>query len=556
MNTQNRLKDASGSLDVANRLPDLSVLSHGSRSHGADNGSASSNMPYPASRWKTRVLLPAAILLSFAGVLAFTLRDTFLPAVTVKTMPVVVKSALGGDTAGIVTQAAGWVEPDPYPVYVSGLADGIVKDVLVLEGQRVKAGDVVARLIDDDAKLDLEFAEAELHHHEHDVCDYNASVKATQAEWDHPTERVRAVKANEAMLAQTKAELAANAFDSALEAARVKELEDQFKRENLAADSHAIAEGQRIQTGLKLQTQRAALSVSESKRPGLEAKVAQQEAELVAARENLKLRIQEGRAMEEAAAKLAAELHTVETIRVKRDQAKLRLKRMEVRSPSDGVVLERLIEPGAKLYVNMNEKNSAQALKLYDPQKLQVRVDVPLIDAAKVGAGQRALVTVEVLRDVVFEGEVTRVLHEADIQKNTLQVKVSIKNPRPELRPEMLARVQFLAIQKADGKDKEPSQRLFAQEKLIHTANGVSTTWLVDKGKSIAIRRTVTLGSAKQDGWVEITQGLQPGDALIDEDTSRFTDGQRIRLEEPLPMTAPTPSTEPATSEMPMDHKH
>ena len=42
---------------------------------------------------------------------------------------------------------------------------------------------------------------------------------------------------------------------------------------------------------------------------------------------------------DEAAAKLAAELQTVETIRVKRDQARLRFKRLEVRSPADGIVI-------------------------------------------------------------------------------------------------------------------------------------------------------------------------------------------------------------------------
>ena len=82
----------------------------------------------------------------------------------------------------------------------------------------------------------------------------------------------------------------------------------------------------------------------------------------MAVKENLKLRIAENRAIDESAAKLAAELHTVETIRIKRDMAKLKLARTEIRSPADGVVMERMTEPGAKLYVNMNERNSAQSL--------------------------------------------------------------------------------------------------------------------------------------------------------------------------------------------------
>ena len=34
---------------------------------------------------------------------------------------------------------------------------------------------------------------------------------------------------------------------------------------------------------------------------------------------------------------------------------------------------------------------------------------------------------------------------QADIQKNTLQVKVAIDHPPPQIKPEMLARVTFLA---------------------------------------------------------------------------------------------------------------
>jgi hypothetical protein len=50
----------------------------------------------------------------------------------------------------------------------------------------------------------------------------------------------------------------------------------------------------------------------------------------------------------------------------------------------------------------------------------------------------------------------------------------------------------------------------------------------------VAIHREVMLGSLKQEGWVEVTEGLQPGDALIDGDTSSFKDGQRIRVEEEM----------------------
>jgi len=486
------------------------------------------------------VLLPALIVLCFGAVFAYALRDSLGSAVHVRATQVVTKAAAGGGPSGIVAQAAGWVEPDPYPFYASALTDGIVKEVLVLEGQRVKAGDVVARLIDDDAKLALAETDAELQHHFHDVCEYEAAVKSAQAEWDNPVERTRAVLAGEALLAQSRADLAANVSEAAVEAAKAKELEEQYRREKAASDAGAFPANDTVLTGLKLETQRATLKLTEAKRPALEAKVQQQQAELSAARDNQKLRIAESRELEIAHAKLAGELKTVETVKVRHQMAKLRLERTEIRAPRDGVVMERLTEPGAKLYVNMNEKNSAQAVKLYDPSKLQVRVDVPLADAAKVGAGQRARINVEVLRDVIFDGTVTRVLHQADISKNTLQFKVAIDHPREELKPEMLARVQFLAQEKAGAQSQEPSARIFAPENLIHGG----FAWIVDKGRSVAVKRPVVPGMIKDNGWIEITQGLQPGDALIDGETLGLKEGQRVVLHEDEPISAPKPAEE------------
>ena len=542
---------------------DLSILSKGgarapqSQSKGLNSAGAKQSwesMPMPASRWKTRLLLPGAILACFAGIFLYALRDSLIPAVRVHTVPVIAKTAQGGGPSGVVAQAAGWIEPAPYPYYASALTDGIVKDVLVLEGQRVKAGDVVARLIDEDARLALDEAEAELKHDQHDVCDYEAGVKAAQAEWDNPVERTRAASIAAAILDQSRADVAANTTDAAVESAKVTELEEQYRREKVASDAGATAVTPTVLTKLKLETQRATLKALQGKRPSLEAKVRQQEAELKAAQDNLRLRIAEGRELEQAIAKLDAERHTLETVRVRRDMAKLRLARNEIRAPTDGVVMELLTEPGAKLYVNMNERNSAQVARLYDPAKLQVRVDVPLADAAKVAIGQSVKITVEVLRDIVFSGKVTRVVHQADISKNTLQFKVSVENPREELKPEMLARVQFIAMEKPGGKEMAPSLRLFAPDNLIHTFNGQSFTWICDKGHGTAIRRPVVLGNVKQEGWVEVVEGLQPGDALIEGDTSNFKDGQRVSVEaDANDAQVPTPA---ASHETTMEQKH
>ncbi|HYG77504.1 MAG TPA: efflux RND transporter periplasmic adaptor subunit [Planctomycetota bacterium] len=511
---------------MQNQRIDLSVLA---RDHSVLN----SSVPEPNSKWKTRVLLPAAIILAFAGALGYAAREALWPAKAVTIVPVVVKSTAGVSSSGVAFQAAGWIEPDPFPSYVSALTDGIVKEVLVLEGQPIKAGQVVARLIDDEARLGAARARAEHLQMEAEVRAAEAALKAAERQWENPFEQIKDVAVAEGALAETKAMQAQLESEIEVESARLLELEEQLRREDIASKANAIPEFQKIQTRLRMKTQQALLQVARSRKPALDAKIKQQEAELLAAQQDRKLRIKETKELEEARASLARAKAQFEKAVADCDMSELRLQRMEVRAPADGVVMARLTEPGAKLMMSGQEMNSARALRFYDPKKQQVRVDVPLAEAGRVTVGQDALIVVEVLRDQTFKGKVTRILHEADLQKNTLQVKVAIENPAPELKPEMLARVQFVSVSKTDSKEASaPVLRVFAPENLIHKDSNGAHAWIVDKGRRVATKRGVLLGSAKQDGWIEIARGLQAGDALIVAEDADLREGMKVKAAE------------------------
>src|SRR5688572_17944019 len=367
---------------------DLRTLSRVDRGDAAVEASASARIPRPPLKWKSHVWLPAGILLGGLLLLSHVLGDAFSSAAEVRVVPVVVKTT--AETGGAVTvQAPGWVEAAPYPISVPALADGTVKEVLVLEGQPVKAGDVVARLVDDDAKLALSRAEAELKQRQ-------AAHRAAQATWDNPVERTRAVAAAEGTVAETKAMLDQLGAEVRAEPARADELRDRRARNQRALEQRAATETEVVQTRLQLAAQEGTLKAKQAQRPVLEAQPRQRQAELAAATENAKLRIEERQALDEAAA-------TVSDATARRDEAKLRLDRMEIRSPADGIVMQRLVEPGSKLAFGMDPEHSAHAVRLYDPKKLQVRVDVPLADAAKVGVAQKAKVVVGVLPDRTFD---------------------------------------------------------------------------------------------------------------------------------------------------------
>ncbi|HYO07909.1 MAG TPA: efflux RND transporter periplasmic adaptor subunit [Tepidisphaeraceae bacterium] len=553
---------------------DLRTLSRGAG--GAADGRAEAPLrdaappavPRPKFPWKTRVLVPGAILLALLLLIGYTAQDALWPARAVHVVPVVLRPAApavaapvadpSGNAAaasipnaaaapvpappaiasGATVQAAGWVEADPYAIGVTALAGGVVKEVLALEGQPIKKGDVVARLIDDDARLALARAEA-------DLAQRQAALDAAQRQWDHPVERTRAIASGQAMVAETKAMIEKHHAEQRVEEAKLAAAREEFQRIEQSVRERASSEIELIRARQGLAAQEATLKAIIEQENVLNAQLAQRQAELVASTENLRLRIEEKRMLDEARANLA--LATA-----MRDEAALRLSRMEVRSPADGIVMQRLAEPGAKLLLEMDDPKSAQAVRLYDPKKLQVRVDVPLVDAAKVGVGQPAQIVVGVLPDRAFSGKVTRVVNEADIQKNTLQVKVAIDNPTPELKPEMLARVKFSAMAAAmaaaapggagnaatppspgSGGGGGGGMVVYAPESLLHRHAGgggdEAEIWVVNARTSTASHRSVHLGAGRHEGWIEILQGLAAGDQLIIE-TEGLTDGQKVRI--------------------------
>jgi len=153
-----------------------------------------------------------------------------------------------------------------------------------------------------------------------------------------------------------------------------------------------------------------------------------------------------------------------------------------------------------------------------------------LSTAARVGVDQEARIVVDVLPDEVFKGKVLRVVHEADIQRNTLQFKVSVDAPSPLLKPEMLARVRFLSPRR-EVKGEAAIERIFAPVEAVGSEAGKKVTvWVADLSNNVARRREVTLGAVSLNDLIEVRSGLNAGDRIIVSPTDALADGQRIRL--------------------------
>ncbi len=510
---------------------DLSLLGRESAT-GQQARNSKTNVPPPRFHWKTRVALPGLILLAAGAVLFVTAADVLMPRTPVRVVPVLTKADTGvGAVGSVVVQAPGWVEADPYPTAVSALTDGIVEEVLVLEGDRIERGQIVAQLVADDARLASSMAKAALAEREAALVAVRAVLDEAQRNWDHPIELTRRLETARARLNQQRAELARWPSELAREQAQLVYLTAEYERVAPLLENEQASNIEVTRARQAFEAQKAEAEAMRRRKPILEAQVAVLAAEVQAASENLTLRIADTRALAEAKAAVQGAEATVAFAQARRDEAALRLRRMEVRSPSAGIVMTRLVEPGSKLILSMDNPRSAQVVRLYDPEKLQVRVDIPLVEAAKVGVGQPAEVIVDVLPNRVFRGRLTRVVHEADVQKNTLQVKVAIENPSAEIKPEMLARARFLSTSGADAAGTgSATALLLVPRRAVFEAEGRSFVWLADQVDKVARRVAVKRGRVTLDDWCSVAEGLQMGDRIIVNAPPDLEDGQRIRM--------------------------
>lgn len=473
------------------------------------------NAPTPHAGRRPRrvpaVLLPVGLLFAFIAIFLVMFGGRLLPALEVRVAPVIAlrtisdnsspePSATGESPAAqnpnhalttgqLLFQASGWVEPDPYITNVPTLVDGVVNEILVLEGQTVQKNQLLATLIDDDARLDVEGAERRL-----------KTLDATQV-------------AHCAELPVLNAEMHALQQTIASERAFLAELGDSARR--LASVPKGSVPALEVeQARLKVERQQALVDEANAKLAGILAKINKVDLERLAVNARIS----------EAQTDLS--------------RKNLALARTRITAPIDGIVLHLHAAPGKKRRLAADDPASALIVELYDPQNLQARIDVPLSEASGLRVGQPVRLSTDLLPDSKFNGEVTRIVGEADLQRNTLQAKVRIINPDPRLRPEMLVRAEFFPGGKASPKgpgsppETTPAARrlsLYApSEALINLSDHSAQAWIAEGHQ--ARLRDLEVGTEERDDHLLIHEGLHPGDQVILPPHEKLKPGKRIRF--------------------------
>jgi multidrug efflux pump subunit AcrA (membrane-fusion protein) len=97
--------------------------------------------------------------------------------------------------AGPALQAAGWIEPSPFPSLATALEGGVVREILVLEGEKVARGQPIATLVDDEARIAVQIARADRTAREAAVSLAEARLVAARAAHDGREAGIRVLEA-------------------------------------------------------------------------------------------------------------------------------------------------------------------------------------------------------------------------------------------------------------------------------------------------------------------------------------------------------------------------
>lgn len=425
-----------------------------------------------APAWARRYIIIGISVVVVLGLVALAYR-LFAPEPA--EVSVVRAAAEGGDVGGIVLSAGGYIVAH-HKINVNSKVTGRVAWIGVEKGDKVKEGQVVVRLEDQEfraayeqAKGAVESARAQLEQMQ------NGSRPEEIQQAQHNLDEARATAANDKINLDRTRDLVAQGVLSkqALDDATARYEADQ-QRANSLNQAFTLA---------KLGPRR-----------------------------------------EEIARARGAFLQAQGQM----DYAKSQLDATVIRAPVTGTILERKCEKGelitAQFASTAEGGPQGSVVALADLNDLQVELDIAQDDFARLSPKQKAIVTVDAFPDRKYDGMIWEMSPEANRQKATVQVKVQILKPDEYLRPEMNATVKFLATdQKASGP--QPAGA-FVPTTALREVNGKKVVFLAFDGK--VLMREVRVRNQRSGGVV--VDGLAGGETVITSGPQNLKDGQKITI--------------------------
>lgn len=423
--------------------------------------------------WAAKWILAGVALFLLIG--AGALVQRFLHAAPeVATVRVQAQQTGAGSGSAVVLNATGYIVA-AHKIQVASKVVGKVAWIGVEKGDKVRAGQVIVRLEDDEYRAQLQQARGQL-----------AALQAKLEELERGS-RPEEIEAARAQVAQAKADM---------ENARV-----QLERIRQLAAEKVMS--------------KSALDDAQARYDAAAARVQNLE-------KNFELvRIGPRREAIEAAR------GQVEAARGAVAFAETQLANTLIRAPVTGTILERGVEKGEFVTTSFVGERGAKGyvVTLADLNDLRVELDISQNDFARLKPRQRGVITVDAWPGVEWQGVLDEIAPEANRQKAAVQVKVKVLNPDDRLRPEMNAAVAFLSD--------EPSAAAAPGKPVVFVPPAAvrnDRVYIVLKDRLVerAIR-----SSGNTPLGLRVEDGLNGGEDLVLNPGPDLKDGMKVKVKQP-----------------------
>ncbi len=424
-------------------------------------------------------------------------------------------------------------------VEVSSKIPGRVLRVFVQEGDVVRAGQALLRLDPSDAEAQLQQARAALRAALARIPQAKSAVtlqqEATESQIEQAQAQVRALEAQlqsarasrdalEANLRGVQANLAAAEANVRAAEANLERVRSDLARMEALYAAGAVAAQQVEAVRAQVVSAQSAVEAAKAQHSTLLAQIQTLTAQRAAAEA---AEAQARSALEGARAALRAAQAGREQVAVRRqevlqaraaaDQARaaVRLAQQQlentwIRSPIDGVVIQRSVDPGEWVGPGV------PVLVVADLGRVRATLEVSEREIHRVRRGQPVEVTVDALPGRIFRGVVTQWSEAASPRTRTFTVEVELQNPGFVLRPNMFGRGTLVVAEVREAV-------LVPVDAVISGGEG-TFVWVVEAGR--ARRRAVRVG-LQEGGRVQVF-GLRPGEQVVVLGQDRLHDGSPV----------------------------
>lgn len=210
--------------------------------------------------------------------------------------------------------------------------------------------------------------------------------------------------------------------------------------------------------------------------------------------------------IDQAKADLNEAMAKVDVVEAELQRTQVLLSYTKIASPYTGVITLRKFHPG-DFILAADQGGTEPLLRVAKTDVMRVVVQVPDDDVPYTHPGERAIVEIDALAGMKFEGRVSRVADTEDPLSRTMRTEIDLPNPKALLREGMYGRVTIVLHEKPPGAFTLPSPAILGER-----GAGQAWVYVVRGGR---LHRTPIRIGADNGTLTEVLGGLNREDEVV-----------------------------------------